>query len=307
MGGGKVSDSNRCIYQDGWKGTLIVRKGIILLDPPFEESKKTEKENVFGQRQNSKYRSFISRPMPPQTEPKDMDYRETYRSSFVHCLKWSPTVQVAGIPHPLVILQDLYRIIISEWIAVNTYFERDLNTIEWRLEADENVTLETFESFLGKLFILRRRIGKYKSLVDEQLELCRNQMPQAWGNSTTTTEASIAIQNDLEQVQQLISRNVNRISQSVDLITTIMSVREGKTSIDQNETLGFLTVVATVVLPFNAVAAILAIQTEYGPGQMKFWIFWVAAVAACLFIWLVFVLYRLAIYIRTQIRSRRVK
>jgi Mg2+ and Co2+ transporter CorA len=210
-------------------------------------------------------------------------------------------VQVAGIPHPLVILQDLYRIIASEWIAVTTYIERDLNTIEWRLEADENVTLETYESFLGKLFILRRRIGKYKSLVDEQLELCRNQMPEGWGNSTTTTEASIAIQNDLEQVQQLIGRN----AQSVDLITTMMSVREGETAINQNERLGFLTVVATVVLPFNAVAAVLAIQTEYGPGQMKFWFFWVAAVAACLFIWLVFVLYRLTVYTRTQIRSRR--
>ena len=245
--------------------------------------------------------------MLPEIRQKDTDSRETYRCSLVHCLEWNPNVQVVGVPHPLVILQDLYRIIASEWIAVNTYIERDLNTIEWRLEADEELTLDIFESFLGKLFILRRRIGKYKTLVDEQLELCRNQLPRAWDSSAIVTKASIAIQKDLEQVQQLIGRNTGRLAQSVDLITSIMSVREGKTSIEQNKRLGFLTVVATVILPFNTVAAILAIQTEYGPGQINFWVFWVAAAAACSFIWLLFVLYRLALHVSRQARSKMVR
>lgn len=223
-------------------------------------------------------------------------------------------VKKTGVPHQLVILQDLYRIIASEWVTVNTYIERDLNTIEWRLETDQNVGLEDFEFFLGKLFILRRRIGKYRILVDEQLELFRNQTAESWRHSNAASGLSHIIQNDLKQVEQLIARNSSRISESVELITSVMSVREGETSIKQNQTLGVLTFVATVVLPFNLVAAILGMQTEYGfsrpqsggsePNQKKTWVFWVASIGTFFCIWGSFGLYKLAIYIRTYIGSR---
>jgi hypothetical protein len=167
MDGVRVSD-RIYIFEER---TLTPFVGIILLDPPFEESAKE-----WGQRQSSKYRSFISRPMPRQPERlENIDSRESYKSSLVYCLKLNEIAKEKGVPHQLVILQDLYRIIASEWVTVNTYVERDLNTIEWRLENDRNLGLEDFEKFLGKLFILRRRVGKYKILVDEQLELFRNQ------------------------------------------------------------------------------------------------------------------------------------
>lgn len=47
------------------------------------------------------------------------------------------------------------------------------------------------------------------------------------------------MKDDLVQVQQAIDRNTDRISQTLELITSIMSVREGETSITQNQTLGF--------------------------------------------------------------------
>ncbi|MCJ1245573.1 hypothetical protein MMC30_002777 [Trapelia coarctata] len=283
------------------------RKGIILLDPPFEA-----KEN-FGQRYSSKYKSFISRPMPPGAGEKDICVRNTYHSSLVHCLKWNPILQVSAIPEPLAILQDLCRIIASEWIAVNTYIERDLNTIEWRLETDKRATLEVFESFLKKLFIMRRRINKYESLVSEQLQSCVSHSPISWllsspspGTSpnsiaSTTPQASAALssdqvsyamENDLKQVQQLIHRNSDRIMQSIALITSLMSVRGGKTSITQNKTLGFLTALATLALPFNTIAAIVAIQTDYGPTGNNFGMFWAWAGGAWVALLILFFIFR---------------
>lgn len=233
--------------------------------------------------------------MPPEVEEKDVCFRDTYHSCLVHCLKLNPILQVSAIPGPLVILHDLYRMISSEWIAVNMYIERDLNTIEWRLEIDKQATLEAFESLLNKLFIMRRRITKYESLVNEQLQSCRSCCPISWRSSPASSNTSsnliasttsqmncalssdkviYAIENDFKQVQQLIHRNTNRIMQSVALITSLMSVREGKTSIAQNQRFGFLTVLATLFLPFNTVATIVAIQTDYGPTGDNFWIFW---------------------------------
>lgn len=210
-------------------------------------------------------------------------------------------MQVKNVPHPLEILQDLYHIIASEWITINTYIERDLNTIAWQLETEKPLSLDKLEGFLEQLFILRRRIFRYQSLVDEQLEIYRKQMPRSWDCSNNTLHGVyLAIQDDLEQVQQAIGRNVDRISDSRELITSFMSVRAAEMSLLQNETLRFLTIVATVALPFNLVAAILAMQTEYGPGQGKFWIFWTTSLATFLCVWAGFGIYKVVTGIRRK-------
>jgi Mg2+ and Co2+ transporter CorA len=112
-------------------------------------------------------------------------------------------------------------------------------------------------------------------------------------------------------VEQLIAQNSSRISENLKLITSVMTVREGGMLIKQSQTLGVLTFVATVVLPFNLVAAIPGMQTGYEysqpqsggsePSQKKPWIFWVASIGAFFCIWAVFGLYKFAaIHIRTS-------
>jgi Mg2+ and Co2+ transporter CorA len=200
------------------------------------------------------------------------------------------------MPHPLTVLEDLCRIIASEWIAVNTYIERYLNAIEWRLETDKHLTLETFGGFLDRLFIIRRRIAKYKALVEEQVESCGTSMPAIWGSSKHDHDAAIAaaeIKKDLAQIQKLIESNSKRVTESVDLITAIMSVREGETSIDQTRGLGFLTVIATIFLPFNTVTAILSMQTDFQPGKWRFWLLVAISAGICLCIWLAYIAYQL--------------
>jgi Mg2+ and Co2+ transporter CorA len=193
-------------------------------------------------------------------------------------------LQVAGIPLPLVILQNLHWIIASEWLCVTIYMERELNTIEWRLE-NEKTSLEGFEFYLEKLFTMRRRISKYKSLVDDHFQSCLNHRPESWYTAPSQLgdigasfgEVYSSIQRDIEQAQSLIQRNANRITETVTLITSLMSVLEGKTALKQNQRLGLLTIFATLALPFNAAAAIFSVQTEFGPGGTRFGVFWEVA------------------------------
>jgi Mg2+ and Co2+ transporter CorA len=63
-------------------------------------------------------------------------------------------------------------------------------------------------------------------------------------------------------------------SQSIPIKPSIMEVRQGEQSIQQNVLLGFLAVVATLGVPFNTVAEILGMQTTYGPGQVNFGKLW---------------------------------
>ena len=59
------------------------------------------------------------------------------------------------------------------------------------------------------------------------------------------------------------------------LYARVLSSRLGEQSIQQNVLLGFLAVVATLAVPFSAVAGILGMQTTYGPGQVDFGKFWI--------------------------------
>ncbi|KAK4097856.1 hypothetical protein N658DRAFT_561457 [Parathielavia hyrcaniae] len=85
------------------------------------------------------------------------------------------------------------------------------------------------------------------------------------------------IQTEANQAHDLVTRNAERVAQLVELLISVMSVREAGLSVRQNETLTFLALVATFALPFNAVAAVLAVQTRFGPEGELFWVFWVAS------------------------------
>jgi Mg2+ and Co2+ transporter CorA len=148
------------------------------------------------------------------------------------------------------------------------YIERDLNAIEWRLQNNKDDVL-LLEFFLKQLLILRRRTGKYESLVEDHLNL---RYPSSW-----LTPSSAGVQRDLvldlQQVRDMLRRNNERISQTVPLITSLMSVIEGKHATSISQQLTFLTVLATILLPFSIFASVFGMQTEYGPGESKFWVF----------------------------------
>lgn len=199
-----------------------------------------------------------------------IDRRDSYASSLIFCLK-SRMDGKGKVPSSLEILHEVCRIIASEWIVVNAYLERDLNSIEWRLE-QLAPDLHTLEFFLRQLYIMRRRIRKYRALLSDQLlwEPPRSfQSPPASDN--VDLEVSKAINADFKQAKELICRSNDRIKETVELITSVMSVLEAKESNTQNQGIMFLTFVATVALAFNVFAAVFGMNSENGPSNPKGW------------------------------------
>ncbi|KAH8722527.1 hypothetical protein GQ44DRAFT_711615 [Phaeosphaeriaceae sp. PMI808] len=131
---------------------------------------------------------------------------------------------------------------------------------------------------------MRRRIRKYGSLVEDHIH---PNLPSSWLDCDSNTAPEQVIASDGQQVLNLIHRNSERISQTVALITSLMSVIESNRATSMNQRLTFLTILATVALPFNVFAAIFGMQTEYAPGNSKSAVFWgcagvtVAVVLVC--------------------------
>ncbi|KAF2192680.1 hypothetical protein K469DRAFT_694751 [Zopfia rhizophila CBS 207.26] len=132
--------------------------------------------------------------------------------------------------------------------------------------------LNSLESILKKLFFVRRRTRKYEALVYDQVQL---KVLANWQDSSSASRDPIcvAIEEVLKQVQDIIHHNNDRITQTVDLITSVILVIEGKKSNTQNQRLTFLTILAAVALPLNTFVTIFGMQIDYGSDKPKLWIF----------------------------------
>ncbi|CAM1504610.1 Fc.00g022010.m01.CDS01 [Cosmosporella sp. VM-42] len=171
-------------------------KAIVLLDPPFEARSGTG-ETDYGARLQSAYRSFVRRPLPFEMRKKDTDTRTSYKDSLLHAFQHSsyPLSEL----HPIFVLQSVARIVVSEWIATSAYVERDINTLEWRLETTD-IGLEVFEKLLEKLFILRRRINKYQALIEDQSQAFKRYLPRTWTKTLPPAgrKVSTGMENDMD-------------------------------------------------------------------------------------------------------------
>jgi Mg2+ and Co2+ transporter CorA len=217
-------------------------------------------------------------------ERPSIDRRTTYLQSLcTHYFSELISSSSMGVPNPLEILQYLCRLVISEWAVTLTYIQREINTIEWKLENGVETSLETFNTFLQQLDTQRRRIIKYETLIQEQK--CFWEI-QKGGNTifshlpsreTATTAIATSVVKDYAEIHKLSGHNIARINQSIDIITARMAVQGARFAIKQNESLQLLAVVATIFLPFNAVASVLAMPEGFAPGKESFWVFWAVA------------------------------
>ena len=143
-----------------------------------------------------------------------------------------------------------------------------MNWIEWRVE-QPTPSLSTLEFFLRQLFIMMRRVRKYEDLVHNQIA---RKPPLHWSQGGAASEADkvlAAMNSDHQQVAELLRRNKARIKETVELITAMMTVAEGKRSNTLNQALFFLTIIATIALPFQICAAIYGLEGDYGPGKKE--------------------------------------
>ncbi|KAF8852537.1 hypothetical protein BDZ45DRAFT_694993 [Acephala macrosclerotiorum] len=219
------------------------RRGIVLFDPPFEA-----RVEQFRKKDNSKYRSFIRRRPPPHFSDNDIDHRRSYKESFEKCLQHNKHIKEGGVPKPFVLLEDLCRIIASEWLVFNTYIERELNNIEsWFEFLGEKCDEKQLHDLLLQLMRARRRVTKYDTLVHDQLHLCpehwKHETPQASSCPVSgVTQAGISTTfssplQDFHQVSSHLTHNKTRISQAIKMVTSLMAVRLNSLIVEQNSKL----------------------------------------------------------------------
>lgn len=190
----------------------------------------------------------------------------------------------------------MYRIIASEWVIVNTCFQRELNTIEWNLE-NEDPGLERLHEHLHSLYVTQRRVTLYEMFIKEQRDACRQHGRRYWnrpsspGNLEAIENVASTLETDSAFISNLVEKNQERVAKNINLLVALISVAESRVGISNGKRIEALTLAAIFFLPFSLVASVMNINGELGPGQPKQYVFWAVSVPFSLVLVLAYLLY----------------
>jgi Mg2+ and Co2+ transporter CorA len=191
------------------------------------------------------------------------------------------------------VLGDLYQLAASNWMVINEYTNREITAIEYKLEREEP-GFRALELYLKELYIHRRRITRYLELISETKQQCIKRGPKGWPRDPTSelaTEQAGDWEDDFVNLEIWFTATSQRMEKNIRLLTALVAIAEGKQSLVENHGIARLSLLAMVFLPFSSVATILSIQGSYAPGEGKFWLFWVVAIALTTFVVGIFLLY----------------
>lgn len=185
------------------------------------------------------------------------------------------------------IFYEGYRVIASEWLVVNEYVKRELANIERHLEEPES-TFQELEHHLKELYRIRRRCNKDHELIMEAALLCKKRGQALWPSSKAAPHGNAdaiafaerhacELQEDFKYVLDNMGISISRIEKNINLLMALVAISGGRQTLQENRGISFLTLIATIFLPSSAVATILGIQTQYGPGAHDFWVLWAVA------------------------------
>ncbi|KAK3313222.1 hypothetical protein B0H66DRAFT_388452 [Apodospora peruviana] len=260
------------------------KTGIVLVEPPTSITTLPER---------------LSPPLYPKALGRDILPKATaetsYRTSFSLLTKQTLDWQYRGgstlpQPSPLFFLQGVYRIMAAEWMVIHTYCLRDINTIEWRMQAgrkDAITTVEEAETVNLALFWMRQRLNRYRSLAREHMELYSSRAQTSWNpGSGQLDQLSEELMANYQQVVALLDDDFNRVQQIISYGVSLahiqqskLGVKEAEQSTEQNRMVLVLTIMATVLLPISTIATVLSMDGEWAPGGAKFGLFWGVSLA----------------------------
>jgi hypothetical protein len=210
----------------------------------------------------------------------------SYRRALSFYMQNNQYIMSPGLPSPFITLQDIYRIVASEWIILNTYIVRDLNEIGWNLLSADGRLQSKLDETLDVLFSSLWRLSWILQLVEKQLQSCREHGHVSWGARSTLHDAnppneaalSTLLVKDFEHVHSQLSQSSKSVEETISHVMAQLGLQETGRAVTQNKVLMVISLVAVPFLPATLISAILSMQGDWAPGQPKFGWYWAIVV-----------------------------
>ncbi|EGX90561.1 hypothetical protein CCM_06981 [Cordyceps militaris CM01] len=200
------------------------------------------------------------------------------------CMQQNGTLNATAVPPPLVVVEDLYRLVTHEWAHLAAYFTRDLNAIEWALQrgGGDKGDVEHLRRAMRDLFFARRRMAHYCALIQHTAHSAAIQGRPVWCTALNATEAqwhatgatAADLQRDLAALEHVMTQMHLRLQSTMTHITAETTVMEADRARVQNKILLLLAVIGTIFLPVSSLAAVFSMGGDWAAGGSNFGWFW---------------------------------
>ncbi|KAJ3484613.1 hypothetical protein NLG97_g7013 [Lecanicillium saksenae] len=204
---------------------------------------------------------------------------------LLECMKQNGTLNSASVPPPLVVVEDLYKLVAHEWAHLAAYFTRDLNAIEWALQrgsgTDEN-DVDHLRQAMRDMFFSRRRMTHYCFLIKHTVDAAAIQGRPVWCTPQNSTEAqrlatkqtADGLQKDIGALEHTMTQIHLRLQSTMTHITAETTVMEADRTRVQNKILLVLAIIGTIFLPVSSLASIFSMGGSWAVGERSFGLFW---------------------------------
>ena len=153
---------------------------------------------------------------------------------------------------------------LRDYLLVHGYISRDVHAIQ-ELTEQNLPDFNTLQKQLKDLYNHRHMCLECIDLVNENRAGCPGTFDEE-------------MKKEFDHTTKMFEKATDVIDKQVSLLTTLASLKETQLSIEESHSVGRLTRIATIYLPFSTVATVLAMPGSFAPGAGGFWIYWVSSI-----------------------------
>ncbi|KAL2679221.1 hypothetical protein Neosp_009988 [[Neocosmospora] mangrovei] len=213
-------------------------------------------------------------PLGPPSMRKDQD--ETPKSWLEDFVFWAqketcfPRLPSPSSPtSPLVVpVQALLHLVCTDWLTFTDYLNARLNQIDWEISRPAFLPVnDDREPILNKLNIWRRWVPVCRDMLSATLRQASDlelQQKRYDGEAyRIDTEAIFEpYRRDYERIQERLNDYEVRIDRLSTVVNNAISLEDARNTAKNSESVGNLTVLASLFVPPSLVASLLAMNTE---------------------------------------------
>lgn len=178
------------------------------------------------------------------------------------------------------------RLMLSHTMSLIEFLKSLLSNLEDRLRRTP-AGIEHFhwvEGTLTELFGWNRRLSEYCEHTEAALDGLRI-LPEG---CTAEKERWGSCSEDFRYVHRRMLNLKNRINELITNANGLIGLVEAKRSLDVAIAAKTLTIIGLLFLPLGFMSGLFSLGQNYGPGESRFWVYWVVTIP---FLGLVFVVY----------------
>ncbi|KAK4621351.1 hypothetical protein CLAFUW4_07533 [Fulvia fulva] len=178
--------------------------------------------------------------------------------------------------HPKLVGMQAYRLTLHDWLVTLKFMQTQLAKVEWEFEMPGHGQNPVDHWAALKKLAPWERHAEFREDMVNDMRIILDLEPNTHGSVTL-----LALKQDVVEIRKSIVAIRHRLALIRDMITTNVGIEESRrtaAALEQNRSIGGLTILATIFLPLNFATSFLSMSSGFSVKSNTFWRFFAIGV-----------------------------